>query len=776
MKKTRGATKSGRGPALTDWRKSDPHAEVEAGRYRQPLPSRGFIIDALSRESAPLTAVELIERFGLGPDDAIDGFRARLNAMVRDGQLAQNRRGAYGPVKDMNLIAGRVIAHRDGFGFMTPDEGGDDLFLPPNQMQQLWPGDHILARVAGTDRRGRSEGVVVEILSRGVRQVVGRYKVEHGVHLVVPDHPRIRHEVLIPPDDRGDAEPGQMVVAEIVTDPQARSLAVGRITEVLGDHLGPGMEIEAAIRAHGIPHRFPDAALADAERMPDHVREQDIEGRVDLRDMPLVTIDGADARDFDDAVHVRATRNGWRLWVAIADVSAYVQPDSALDEEARARGNSVYFPDHVVPMLPEKLSNGLCSLNPHVDRLCMVCEMGISREGEITRARFYEAVMRSQARFTYDEVYAMLEGKAGTLPAAHKALLPHLLELDRLYGALSAARAARGAVEFESQETRIVFGEDRKIERIVPMHRNRAHVIIEECMIAANVAAARFVQKHKRPALYRVHQPPDASKVLALREFLATRGLQLGGGATPESMDYRRVSQLAASREDAGVIQTMLLRSMMQARYSPDCAGHFGLALEEYAHFTSPIRRYPDLLLHRAIKHALSGESRKRYRYDDAELDALGVQCSATDRRADDATRDVQLWLKCEYMRQHIGDTFRGTISGVAAFGIFVSLDSLYVEGMVHVSSLFNDYYDHDPSRARLVGRKNGRVFALGDSVEVRVVRVSLDERKIDLEPAEGPVADGVQTKLTSRKDHQQGSKAPGTPAKGRRKRRGKQS
>jgi ribonuclease R len=722
------------------WRHHDPSLSDEQRRYGQALPSRDWILRTLQAADGPRTREQLEEMLGLTEDDPLEGFGHRLSAMVRDGQLLRNRRGSYGVPSEMSLVAGRVLAHKDGFGFLTPDDGGGDLFLPPQQMQQLWPGDRIVVRAGEEDRRGRREGVVVEILERGVEQVVGRYGLDHGVAIVIPENPRITHEVLIPPEERGDARDGDMVVVEILSHPKPRKAPVGRVREVLGEHLGPGMEIEAAIRAHGIPHEFPEDALAQAEALPDAVGEADRKGRKDLRKLPLVTIDGEDARDFDDAVHAKRTFTGWKLWVAIADVDAYVPFESPLDLHARERGNSVYFPERVVPMLPEKISNGLCSLNPQVDRLCMVCEMQVRRSGEIVRGRFFEAVMRSHARLTYTEVAEALDG--GALPKqVDPKLMPHIRELDALYGALAKARAARGTVAFDTGETRFVFDAEQKIERIVPVTRNRAHLIIEECMIAANVAAARYVLKHKRGALFRVHAPPAAEKVQALREFLNTRGLQLGGGDEPQPADFQAVMEQAAQRPDHYVIQSMMLRTMMQARYSPDCEGHFGLALDEYAHFTSPIRRYPDLVLHRAIKRALRGAPRSAEPLSHQALEALGATCSTTERRADEATRDVALWLKCEYMQQHVGEEFDGTITGVAGFGVFVTLDDVHVEGLVHITALDNDYYEHDAAHGRLVGRRSGRTHEMGDSLRVRVLRVSLDERRIDLEPVEATAA-----------------------------------
>lgn len=724
-----------------DWRKQDPAYARESERYADPIPSRQLILDRLAEHAGPLTVDELIGAFGLAKLDQQSALEKRLAAMVREGQLVQNRVGAFGPLAQMNAVAGTVQAHRDGFGFLIPDTGPPDIFLPPRQMRELMNGDRALVRVTGTDFKGRPEGSVVEVLTRASRQIVGRLHIDQGVAYVIPDNPRVQQDLLIPPDARGDAKHGQMVVAEITAPPGHRTLPVGRVIEVMGEHLAPGMEIEAAIRTHGLPHVFPSAVEHEAAAIPDTVQPSQIEGRIDLRKLGLVTIDGADARDFDDAVHAKVIKRGmlgggggWTLTVAIADVAAYVRPNSALDKEGENRGNSVYFPSRVIPMLPEKLSNGLCSLNPHVDRLCMVCEMRVDPEGEVTKSRFFEGVMRSDARLIYDDVAAVLEGKESSVPPA---VVPALKVLSDCFDALHKARERRGAIDFESNETKIVFGANRKIEKIVPVQRNRAHRLIEECMIAANVEAAKFVAKHKLPSPYRVHEKPDAMKVQALREFLQAQGLKLGGPDRPEAMDYAKLMTRVKDSPSRGLIQTVMLRSLMQARYSAANNGHFGLALTHYAHFTSPIRRYPDLLLHRALKHLIQRKKNAEFIYTEADIERLGAHCSTTERRADEATRDAVTWLKCEYMSDHVGEVFDGVVSGVASFGLFVELSGLYVDGLVHVSSLSNDYYQFEQRHHRLIGDRSGRVYNLGDLVRVRVTRVNLDERKIDLEIVE---------------------------------------
>jgi ribonuclease R len=717
----------------------DPYAEREARKYERPIPSREYILRFLAQRGVPMTRAQLVEELQLGDEQDQEALRRRLGAMERDGQVVRNRRDGYGLTEKMDLVVGRVIGHADGFGFLTPDDASGDLFLSPRQMRSLIHGDRAVARVAGIDRRGRREGALVEVLERGTRQLVGRFHLESGIGFVQPDNRRIQHEIIVPPEHQAGARDGQIVMVEIVEPPREYAQPIGRVIEVLGDHMAPGMEIDVALRAHDLPHEWPEEVLATVESLGPEVPESAKEGRVDLRGVPLVTIDGADARDFDDAVFCERKGKSWRLLVAIADVSAYVEPDTVLDQEAKNRGNSVYFPQRVIPMLPEVLSNGLCSLNPHTDRLCMVCEMYVNDEGRVLRSRFFQGVMRSAARLTYEEVAAMLVQRDAALRERYDELVPHLDELYALYQALRVAREARGAIDFESTETRIVFGPERKIERIVPVERTDAHRIIEECMIAANVCTARFLLRRKVPALLRVHEGPDPDKLADLRDFLSELGLRLGGGNKPEAKHYAELIKRVQHRPDSHLIQTVLLRSMRQALYSPDKLGHFGLAHEAYAHFTSPIRRYPDLVVHRAIRHTLAGAKVEDFVYTPTELVSLGEHCSMTERRADDATRDAVSWLKCEYMMDKVGQEFEGLITGVAGFGIFVELADIYVEGMVHVTALSNDYYHFDPAHHRLMGEHTGKIYRLADPVRVKVVRVDLDERKIDFELAEAP-------------------------------------
>ncbi|MGZ5049944.1 MAG: ribonuclease R [Methylobacter sp.] len=714
----------------------DPYAQREADKYENPIPSRELILQLIEHVGKPLRREEIAEAFSLVNEDQLEALRRRLRAMERDGQLLFNRGKRYCLVNNEDLIAGRVIGHADGFGFLKPDDGSDDLFLSPREMNPLLHNDRALCRVAGIDRKGRREGAVVEILQRNTHQVVGRLYKEDGFTYVVPDNTNISQNILIEKGGAGKAKKGQIVVAEIVEQPTKLRQPIGRVIEVMGEHMAPGMEIEMAIRSYELPNQWPDALLEEIKPLKNEVPESAKEGRVDLRDTPLVTIDGEDARDFDDAVYCQKTPKGWKLLVAIADVSHYVQINSELDKEAQKRGTSVYFPERVIPMLPEILSNGLCSLNPDVDRLCMVCELYINEKGKVTRSRFFDAVMRSHARLTYTEVAKMLvEGDKALAKKYHK-LLPHLQELYALYKVMRVSREQRGAMDFDTQETRIIFGENRKIDKIVPVVRNDAHKLIEEFMITANMAAARFLNNKKMPKLLRIHEGPSPDKLLSLKSFLSEVGLSLGGGAKPTPLDYMHLMDSIKGRPDAHLIQTVLLRSMSQAVYSPELKGHFGLALEAYAHFTSPIRRYPDLLVHRAIRHSLQDKSPESFFYGIPDMTVLGEQCSAYERRADDATRDVVSWLKCEYMMDKVGDEFDGIISAVTSFGFFVELSDIYVEGLVHVSNLAQDYFHFDAVSRKLIGERTGVSYRLGDGVKVKVVRVDLDEKKIDFELA----------------------------------------
>jgi ribonuclease R len=707
----------------------DPHFDREARRYEQPVASREFILQTLKKKGVPVAEQELERLLHVGGQDR-DAFSKRIAAMERDGEIMRNRRGAICVVEKLDLIRGRVQGHPDGFGFLARDDSGPDLFLGPKEMREVLHGDRVVARISGVDRRGRPEGKIVEVLERGQQRLVGRLRSEHGILSVTAEDKRVSHEFLVPPDAAGGARPGQVVTVEIAVQPSRHAQPVARVVEVLGNYADPGMEIEIALRKHALPHVFSRAAEELCANLPGEVTAEDRAGRTDLTRLPLVTIDGETAKDFDDAVYCEPAAKGgegWRLIVAIADVSHYVKHGDALDLDARERGNSVYFPRRVIPMLPEKLSNGLCSLNPDVLRLAVACDMQIAADGEIKSYKFYPAVFRSHARLTYTEVAAMLEDERGEAARRRQALLPHIRNLHRLFGLLLKSRERRGAIDFETIETEMIFDGQGKIARIVPVRRNDAHRVIEECMLAANVCASHFLRANKQPMLYRIHEGPTPEKLGVLREFLKGFGLQLSGGDDPHARDYAKLLVRVKNRPDAQLLQTVMLRSLQQAVYSPDNVGHFGLAYESYTHFTSPIRRYPDLLVHRAIKAVLG-----RRRYEPGNWRELGAHCSTTERRADDATRDVVAWLKCYYMKDRVGETFPGSISGVTAFGAFVALDEVYVEGLLHVSELGSDYFHFDAARHQLMGERTRKRYRLGDRLKVNVARVDLDTSRID--------------------------------------------
>ena len=721
MKKPKKSTPRGK----SSRRAADPFQAREAERYEHPVPSRELILEVLVEAGVPMDEADLFAQLEIGKRER-DAFGRRLGAMERDGQIMRNRRGDLCVVEKLDLIRGRVMGHKDGFGFLQRDEDGPDLFLGPSEMQKVLHGDRVMARISGMDRRGRPEGKIVEVLEHGQTRLVGRLHVEHGVTFVTAEDKRISQEFVVPAGEVGKAKAGQVVTVEIIAQPGRHAQPLARVVEVLGNYADPGMEIEIALRKHALPWIFSAEAEAIAAKLPKTVRSSDHHGRKDLRDMALVTIDGETARDFDDAVYCEAVGSGFRLVVAIADVSHYVRPGDALDVEARERGNSVYFPRRVIPMLPEPLSNGLCSINPDVERLAMVCDMQIDAHGNVKKYGFYPAVMRSHARFTYTEVAAILDDPKSAA-RQRKALVPGLQILYRLYQQLAKARATRGAIDFETIETQMIFDDQGKIENIVAVVRNDAHRLIEECMLAANVCASDFLREHEQPMLYRVHEGPTPEKLEALRDFLKGFGLQLSGGDTPHASDYAKLLSKVKGRPDEQLLQTVMLRSLKQAVYTPKNAGHFGLAYESYTHFTSPIRRYPDLLVHRAIKAVL-----ERRKYEPGDWQQLGAQCSMTERRADDATRDVTAWLKCYYMRDRVGEVFMGSVAGVAAFGAFVALDDIYVEGLVHISDLGKDYFKYDAGKHELMGERTHQRYRLGDRVRVKIAKVDLNAARID--------------------------------------------
>ncbi|MBT1452251.1 ribonuclease R [Glaciecola sp. XM2] len=742
----------------------DPHFAREKEKYENPVASREYLLSILKENKAPLSFLEICQMVKANDEDSRIGIQRRLRAMEREGQIAFTREKKYEVQKQAELIRGTVIGHRDGFGFLKHSLTEKDYFIPVHQMATVIHGDVVEGTIDGQDRRGRTEFRVNRVIEPRQEAIVGRYYVEQGVGMVIPDDNRICHEIMISEGNDKGARQGNVVVVEITQRPRRHVSAIGKVSEVLGEHMAPGMEIETALRNFEIPHQWPKSVAKSLESLTEEVPEEAKEGRIDLRQLPLVTIDGEDARDFDDAVYCQPIEGGgWQLWVAIADVSSYVRVGTALDTEAQNRGTSVYFPEKVIPMLPEVLSNGLCSLNPEVDRLCMVCEMSIDKRGKLKEYQFYEAVMRSHARLTYQKVWHILQGDE-TLIERYKPRVDDLHHLNDLFGALKLARTGRGAIEFETQETKFVFNAQRKIENIVPLIRNDAHKIIEECMIMANVCAAQFIEKHTAEALFRVHDKPDEDRLLTFKNYLREIGIEFTSGDQPSPHEFTKVIHKTAHRLDKELIQTMLLRSMKQAVYDGNNIGHFGLALEAYAHFTSPIRRYPDLIVHRVIKAIINkvngnkGCKGAKF-YTEDEISQLGEQCSVAERRADDATRDVSDWLKCEFMQDHVGDVFDGVVASVTNFGLFVRLNDYHIDGLVHITSLASDFYRYDEVKQCLVGESYGLTYRLGDPLKVKVAAVNLDERKIDL------ILDGmpaITRKLKSGKGKTRGDKEKG--------------
>ncbi|HXS74488.1 MAG TPA: ribonuclease R [Rhodanobacteraceae bacterium] len=732
-----GASRPSRGNAEKSFQ--DPHAAREAQRYEHPIASREAILDLISAHGRPIEAEGIARAFDIRDDSAREALDKRLHAMLRDGQLLQNRHGDFAPARKLDLIAGSVLANAEGYGFLRPDEGGEDLYLSPAQMRQVLHGDRVLAAVVGVDRRGRRQGAIREVLERRASRLVGRIVEEHGVVVVTPDDRRLHQDILIPPDARSGARAGQIVIAEITEPPSMQRGPIGRVLSVLGERLQPSLVVEMAIASHDLPQEWPPHALREAANVEPAVSEAEYPGRMDLRNIPLVTIDGADARDFDDAVYAEPVRGGgFKLMVAIADVSHYVQPESALDDEARKRGTSVYFPGFVLPMLPETLSNGICSLNPDVERLCMACEMHVDAHGEVTRAKFYPGVMRSHARLTYERVWQAIGEQDAQARRELKDVLPQLDNLHALYRSLAQARKHRGAIDFDTQEVKYRLDATGEVVALGSQPRNDAHRLIEECMIAANVQAALFLSKNKIPALYRVHAPPPEGKYEDLLAFLREFKLKLPPLPKVTPADFSALLAKTRDRVDAGLIQSVLLRAQSMATYQPANHGHFGLALEAYAHFTSPIRRYPDLLVHRAIRYALAGGRPDAYLYTESKMAAMATQCSRTERRAEEAERDVDERYKCAWMEKHIGSAFDGLITGVTSFGLFVELNESKVSGLVHVSQLPSDYYHFDPIRHLLSGERTHAQFRLGDAVRVQVLRASMEDRKIDFRLLDG--------------------------------------
>jgi ribonuclease R len=698
--------------------------------YKHPIPSRNKLLDFLEESGKPIKINVILSNFGLKGQRMRALLEDRLFGMVRAGQIIENRRGEFCLMAKLDLVTGTVSGHRDGFGFVIPDDGSDDIYLSAREMRPLFDGDRVAVKVIGRDRRGKPEGDLVEVLERGVQEIAGQFIRERGIGLVIPDNARISHRILVGKGESGGAKPGQIVVVRILDYPTHVEQATGKIVRVIGEPGAKGISTEIAIQSHAIPTDWPKTVRSEIRKFGKTVPESAKPGRVDLRDVDLVTIDGADARDFDDAVYCERSGKGWRLLVAIADVGHYVEIGSALDKEAIRRSTSVYFPDRVVPMLPEVLSNGLCSLNPKVDRLCLVCDMRVSETGKVTRSTFVEAVMKSSARLTYSQVGDFLEGRAQD--GVPKQLHGLLRDLQSLYQAFAKARQRRGALELDIPGTRFELDKDGSIAAIRLVERNDAHRLIEECMIAANVQAAKFLRRHRITGLYRVHAKPDSERFGELRLFLVSLGLKVPHPDNVKPEQFNRLLQQIKDRPDSVSISMTMLRSLTHAEYTPENIGHFGLALDAYAHFTSPIRRYPDLLVHRAIRHIIRGGKPARYDYKLGDMERLGMITSAHERRAEEATRDVEAWLKCEYMENHLGDEFAGVVSGVTNFGLFVQISELLIDGLVHVTSLANDYYHFDSGSLQLVGERTGKKYRLGDSMRVKVQRVDMETRRID--------------------------------------------
>lgn len=714
--------------------------EREVEKYAFPVPSREFILAHLANRKKPASRKELVQELNINCEEQLEGLRRRLRAMERDGNLIFTRRQCYALPDRLALLRGTVIGHRDGYGFLRVEGSKDDYYLSVEQMKMVVHGDIVMAQPQSADRKGRREARIMQVLVPKTNQIVGRFFTDATSAFVVPDDSRFSFDILIPPEAIQGAKMGYVVV-ELTQRQTRRTKARGKVVEVLGDNMGTSMAVDIALRTHDIPYVWPPEVEQQLAGLKEEIPEAAKRRRIDLRALPLVTIDGEDARDFDDSVYCEKRRSGgWRLWVAIADVSYYVRPFTPIDQEASRRATSVYFPSQVIPMLPEALANGLCSLNPQVDRLCMVCEMTISAQGHLSSYKFYEAVIHSHARLTYNKVWQIFQGNQD-LHVQYAPLIKPLTQLHEMYHTLEQARLQRGGISFETEEAKFIFNAECRIKHIESVKRNDAHKIIEECMILANIAAARFIEKNKEPALYRVHDRPSNDHITSLRAVLGELGLSLGGGDKPEPKDYVEVMNLVAGRPDYEMLQTILLRSMKQAIYDPENRGHFGLALQAYTHFTSPIRRYPDLALHRTIKYLLGkqqGEVSGRatptggWHYELKEMLQLGQRVLISERSADEAIRDVADWLKCDFMQEYVGEVFNGIITSVTSFGFFVRLNELFIDGLVHVSSLDNDCYRYNNVSQRLIGESGGRVYRLGDMVEIRVEAVHMNERKID--------------------------------------------
>ena len=721
----------------------DPFAAREAEKYSNPVPSREFILARLQEKDTPLDLKEVCQEFLIDSEEGIEAIRRRLIAMTRDGQLEQGLKRKYFPARAKILINGTLHFDRRGALWCIPEMGGPRIAVASFNKDISLHGSKVILAVpedtANTEARGR----IVEVVQKSTLRVIGRFIQDNKLNYVIPHGKEIVEDIIIPAGKHKNAQDGDIVLVEIINQQSTWSDLVGQVSEVIGHENSKGIEVSAAIHAHNLSHQWPKEIAQELQDFSKKSFAITSKNRVDLRDLPLVTIDGEDAKDFDDAVYCQAKKGGgWKLFVAIADVSYYVHANTVLDAEAKLRGNSVYFPGKVVPMLPETLSNDLCSLLPQTDRMCMVCELNINAAGIVTSYSFYEGIIHSHARLTYTKVAKILSGESKHLQDTYADLVDDLHNLHALYNMLHKQRKARGALDFDSAETRIIFDEHGKIKQIEPVTRNVAHKIIEECMLCANVAAAEFLEKHKLPAMYRIHEGPTVDKLADLKAFLLELGINFGKKKQPEPLDYAQLISKIQTRTDAHIIQMLLLRSLSQAVYSTENLGHFGLAYPAYTHFTSPIRRYPDLIVHRQIKQVLHSKWKiaKTKKEQEAvakqaeKMQELAVHCSVTERRADDATRDVELWLKCQYIAKFIGQNFTGVVSGVNRFGFFVELAELHVDGLVHVTALKDDFYIYNQAKHQLLGERTHRGFSLGQQVNVIVAKVNIAERKIDFE------------------------------------------
>ncbi len=734
----------------------DPFRDREAERYTQPIASREYILEQLSKQAAPLTYSQLVALLQIESQEDRDALRKRLKAMVRDGQIIKNRRAGYVVASELSFIAGKVMGHADGYGFLVPDEGSKDLYLPFSEMRQLFHGDRALCRIVGEDAKGRLEGAIVDVLTRNTQKLVGKLKHKDNIYFVTPENPRISHDIILA-DKPNRHQVGQWVEVVICEPPTKRRPPVGQVVETLGRHMDLQLATQLVVREYDLPEHWPESALNRAQRCQKKLDTEASDDRKDLRDKYFVTIDGEDAKDFDDAIYCESQNaGGWQLYVAIADVSHYVKHQDALDKEAFNRGNSVYFPHRVIPMLPETLSNGLCSLKPDENRLVLVCQMSVNAEGKVTRHRFYRALIRSHQRFTYTQVSAILEQQDDELKNQFADALPHLNALFSLYQQLYAGRQIRGAIDFDSTEAKVELDDNLQILNMGAVQRNQAHRLIEECMLAANVSAAKYLNKHKMPTLYRNHLGPSSEKLQDLKTFLKSLGLDLAGGNQPQPKHYSALISQVKTRPDRHLIETVLLRSLSQAVYEADNQSHFGLAYKEYTHFTSPIRRYPDLIVHRAICHLIDGGSAENFVYDTERMESMGEHCSYTERRADEAGWALMDWIKCQFMLDKLGQEFDGCITGVTNFGLFVELTETYIQGLVHVTSLGQEYFEFDPIHHRLNGRRTGIHYQLGQTIRIKVAAVDIETKKIDFVLADSST---IETRKPLRKKKSKGKK-----------------